>query len=63
MFRALATQLSGGPPITQAAAEQVLELHPMQLSRYLEDAWLKRSCGRGHRHITASSAFVLCRGA
>ena len=43
MFRALATQLSGGPPITQAAAEQVLELHPMQLSRYLEDAWLKRS--------------------
>ena len=42
MFRALATQLSGGP-ITQAAAEQVLELHPMQLSRFLEDAWLKRS--------------------
>jgi hypothetical protein len=46
MFRALALQLTGGPPgtpMSQTAAEQVLELHPMQLSRYLEDVWLKRS--------------------
>jgi hypothetical protein len=46
MFRALALLLTGGPPgspISQTAAEQVLELHPMQLSRFLEDVWLKRS--------------------
>jgi hypothetical protein len=46
MFRTLAgqvqTQLPPGPTAAQTAAERVLELPPMQLSRYLEEVWAAR---------------------
>jgi hypothetical protein len=46
MFRALAGQLQAQRGLTgQAATEAVLDLHPMQLSRYLEQVWGARSAG------------------
>ena len=46
MFRVLAGQLQAQRGLTgQAATEAVLDLHPMQLSRYLEQVWSARSAG------------------
>jgi hypothetical protein len=45
MFRQLARLMYPGtpPPTPQGASETVLSLHPIQLSRFLEEAWLKRN--------------------
>jgi hypothetical protein len=41
MFRQLADLIA--QPTGQQRAQQVLDLHPIQLSRFLEEAWLRRS--------------------
>jgi hypothetical protein len=43
MFRVLARQVQAGGLGAQAAAENVLSRHPMQLSRYLEQVWIARA--------------------
>ncbi len=43
MFRKLAGLVFGPPPAAQQAAERVLSIHPIQLSRFLEEVWVARS--------------------